>query len=99
MCDHDFCCGRFDLRYPQVQKPTYEKDKEEIQKMKRLMAIFTLAVIVLGLTSYSYACLNNGTKTSGYYGMAFVSVSATDNEIKSNTASVCATESRAREKQ
>ena len=58
--------------------------------MKRLMAIFTLAVIVLGLTSYSYACLNNGTKTSGYYGMAFVSVSATDNEIKSNTASVCA---------
>ena len=58
--------------------------------MKRTIAIIILGVIIVGLTSYSYACLNDGTKPPCHCDIAFVSVSTTDNEAKSNIASVFA---------
>jgi hypothetical protein len=58
--------------------------------MKRTIAITVLGIIMVGLTSYSYACLNDGTKPRCYCDIAFVSVSATDNEAKINIASVFA---------
>jgi len=58
--------------------------------MKRTIALIILGVIIVGLTSYSYACLNDGTKPPCYCDIAFVSVSATDNEARVNIASVFA---------
>ena len=58
--------------------------------MKRTIAIIILGVIIVGLTSYSYACLNDGTKPPCYCDIAFVSVSTTDNEAEGNIASVFA---------
>ena len=58
--------------------------------MKRTIAITILGIIMVGLTSYSYACLNDGTKPRCYCDIAFVSVSATDNEAKGNIANVFA---------
>jgi len=60
---------------------------------KRILGILILAMIVLDPISYSYAYLNGGTNTNCYCptcGIAFATVTTSDNEIEKDVANTYA---------
>jgi|SRR5271157_630691 len=58
--------------------------------MKKFLAILILAIVAFSVIGYSYACTNDGKQTNCSCGIIFTGVSASDNELLRNIATVSA---------